>query len=125
MQALSKYHAEIDDLLIIYDDVYLQTGTFRLKLSGGDGGHKGVNSVIYHLSSEDVARIRIGVGSKDLTQDNISEYVLSDFSKEDEKLLNEVFENCSTLVEAFIFGGKKQLLDVNSKLAKPAKDSEM
>lgn len=125
MQALSKYHAEPGDLLIIYDDVYLQTGTFRLKFSGGDGGHKGVNSIIYHLSSEDVARIRIGVGSKDFSQDNIAEYVLSDFRIEDEKLLNEVFENCSTLVKAFICGGKKQLLDINSKLVKPTNNSEM
>lgn len=125
MQALSKYHAELDDLLIIYDDVYLQTGTFRLKLSGGDGGHRGVNSIIYHLSSEEVARIRIGVGSKDFSQDNIAEYVLSDFCNEDEKLLNEVFENCSTLVEAFICGGKKQLLNANSKLVKPTNNSEI
>lgn len=125
MQALLKYHAEIDDLLIIYDDVYLQTGTFRLKLSGGDGGHKGLISVIYHLSSEDVARIRIGVGSKDFTKDNLADYVLSDFRKEDGKLLNEVFENCSTLVDAFICGGKKQLLDVNSKLVKPDNNSEI
>jgi hypothetical protein len=51
--------------------------------------------------------------------------VLSDFSKEDTKLLNEVFEDCSTLVKAFICGGKKQLLDVNSKLAKPTNNSEM
>ena len=124
-KALSKYNAEMDDLLIIYDDVYLQTGTFRLKLSGGDGGHKGVKSIIYHLSSEDVARIRIGVGNKDFAQDNIAEYVLSDFCKEDEKLLNEVFEDCTTLVEAFICGGKKQLLDGNSKLAKPTNNSDM
>ena len=51
--------------------------------------------------------------------------MLSDFSKEDEKLLNEVFENCSTLVDAFICGGKKQLLDVNSKLVKPDNNSEI
>jgi PTH1 family peptidyl-tRNA hydrolase len=50
-QAISKYHSKIDDLLIIHDDVYLETGSFRLKLTGGDGGHKGVNSIIYHLSS--------------------------------------------------------------------------
>jgi peptidyl-tRNA hydrolase, PTH1 family len=125
VQALSKYNVEIEDLLIIYDDVYLQIGTFRLKLSGGDGGHKGVSSIIYHLSSEDVARIRIGVGSKDFTQDNLTDYVLSDFRKEDENLLNEVFENCSTLVDAFIRGGKKQLLDVNSKLVKPNNNSEI
>jgi len=124
MQAISNYNAFIDDLLVIHDDVYLATGTFRLKLTGGDGGHKGVNSVIYHLSSEDVARIRIGVGGKDFSQDNIAEYVLSDFDNEDEKLLSEVFENCSSLAEAFICGGKKQLLDVNSKLVKPNDISE-
>ena len=88
-----------------------------------DGGHKGINSIIYNLSSEDVVRIRIGVGGKDFSQDNIAEYVLSDFN-EDEKLLNEAFENCSLLAEAFICGGKKQLLDVNSKLVKPNNNSE-
>jgi peptidyl-tRNA hydrolase, PTH1 family len=124
-QSLSKYKAEIEDLLVIHDDVYLQTGTFRLKLSGGDGGHKGVNSIIYHLASEDVARIRIGVGSTDFSQDKIAEYVLSDFSREDEKLLNVVFENCTTLVEAFICGGNKKLLDVNSVLNKSTNSSEM
>ena len=123
MQAISNYNASIDDLLVVHDDVYLETGTFRLKLSGGDGGHKGINSIIYNLSSEDVVRIRIGVGGKDFSQDNIAEYVLSDFN-EDEKLLNEVFENCSLLAEAFICGGKKQLLDVNSKLVKPNNNSE-
>ncbi len=124
MQAISNYNASIDDLLVVHDDVYLETGTFRLKLSGGDGGHKGINSIIYNLSSEDVVRIRIGVGGKDFSQDNIAEYVLSDFNNEDEKLLNEAFENCSLLAEAFICGGKKQLLDVNSKLVKPNNNSE-
>ena len=123
MQAISNYNASIEDLLVVHDDVYLETGTFRLKLSGGDGGHKGINSIIYNLSSEDVVRIRIGVGGKDFSQDNIAEYVLSDFN-EDEKLLNEAFENCSLLAEAFICGGKKQLLDVNSKLVKPNNNSE-
>lgn len=123
MQAISSYNASIDDLLVIHDDVYLATGTFRLKLTGGDGGHKGVNSIIYHLSSEDVVRIRIGVGGKEFSQDNIAEYVLSDFSNEDKNLFNEVFENCSSLVEAFICGGKKQLLDFNSKLVKPNNNS--
>ena len=123
MQAISNYNASIDDLLVVHNDVYLATGTFRLKLTGGDGGHKGINSIIYNLSSEDVVRIRIGVGGKDFSQDNIAEYVLSDFN-EDEKLLNEAFENCSLLAEAFICGGKKQLLDVNSKLVKPNNNSE-
>lgn len=124
VQALANYNTSIDDLLVVHDDVYLTTGTFRLKLTGGDGGHKGVKSIIYHLSSEDVVRIRIGVGGKEFSQENIAEYVLSDFHNEDQRLLNEVFENCSSLTEAFICGGKKQLLDANSKLIKPNNISE-
>jgi len=118
-QALFEYDTSFDDLLVVYDDVYLSTGTFRLKLTGGDGGHKGINSIIYHLSSENIIRMRIGIANIDFTQDKISEYVLSDFSKEDEKLLQGVFEDCLTLVDGFIIGGKKQLLDLNSKLARP------
>ena len=123
LQAISHYHATLDDLLVIHDDVYLPTGSFRLKVNGGDGGHKGVSSMIYHLSSEEIIRIRIGVGGEDFSQDNIAEYVLSDFSFDDENQLGEVFKNCFTLVESFIVGGKKQLLDTNSKLAKPINNS--
>lgn len=124
-QAISKYHSEIDDLLIIQDDVYLETGSFRLKLTGGDGGHKGVNSIIYHLSCEDAVRIRIGVGGKNFSQDKIAEYVLSDFNNYDKKLLSEVFVNCAVLAESFICGGKKLLLDANSKLVKSNNNSEI
>jgi len=118
VKAISKYHSEIDDLLIIHDDVYLETGSFRLKLTGGDGGHKGVNSIIYHLSSEDIVRIRLGVGGKNFSQDKIAEYVLSNFNDEDKKSLGEVFTKCTVLTESFICGGKKQLLDINSKLVR-------
>lgn len=125
MQALSKYGVFADDLLVIYDDVYLSTGTFRLKPNGGDGGHKGIRSIIYHLSSEDILRIRIGVGNKGFTQEDLADYVLSDFSKEDEKPLSEVFNNCLRLTEAFIIGGKKQLLDTNSQLTIPHNNSDI
>lgn len=125
MQAISNYNAAIDDLLVIHDDVYLTTGAFRVKLSGGDGGHKGVNSIIYHLASEEFLRIRIGVGDNKFLQDNIADYVLSDFSNDDLKLLNDVFVSCLKLTEAFICGGKKQLLDVNSKLTKPNNNSDI
>lgn len=124
-KAISHYNVSLDDLLVIHDDVYLQTGSFRLKLNGGDGGHKGVSSIIYNLSSEDVMRIRVGVGGKEFSQDNLADYVLSDFSIDEKKLLNEVFEPCLTLIESFIIGGKKQLLDANSRIIKLNDNLEM
>lgn len=118
VQALSHYNASIEDLLVVHDDVYLQTGTFRLRLSGGDGGHNGINSIIYHLASDEFVRIRIGVGNTDFSQIDLAEYVLSNLSIEDGKLLDDIFANCSSLAESFIIGGKKQLLDTNSKLVR-------
>lgn len=122
--AIHHYNASIDDLLVICDDVYLPLGNFRLKLTGGNGGHKGINSIIYHLFTEDFLRIRIGVGSKDFLQEKIAEFVLSNFSCEEEGLLERIFTNCFPLTEAFILGGKKHLLDANSKIIKP-KGSEI
>ena len=115
-QAIHHYDASIDDLLVIHDDVHLPTGTFKVKLLGGDGGHRGVNSIIYHLFTDKFLRIRIGVGGKDLSQENLADYVLSDFGKEDGRLLEDVFEKCAMLLDAFIIGSKKQLLDANSLL---------
>lgn len=118
VQALTNYNCSVSDLLVIHDDVYLSTGTFKVKLSGGDGGHNGVESIICQLGSEDFTRIRIGVGGPNFSQETIADYVLSDFSKSDHSLLQKVFESCSTLVESFIIGGTKQMLDVNSKFIK-------
>jgi PTH1 family peptidyl-tRNA hydrolase len=116
--AIKNYNCSVSNLLVVHDDVYLSTGAFKVKLSGGDGGHNGVESIIYQLGTEDFARIRIGVGGPNFSQENIADYVLSDFSKSDQVLLQKVFENCSTLVESFILGGTKQMLDVNSKFIK-------
>lgn len=115
-QAVSEYHIDLDDLLIVYDDVYLETGTFKLNLSGSDGGHNGIHSIIYSLNSENIARFRIGVGSANFSQDRIADYVLSDFNSSEKKHLKTVFKSCAVLAEAFICGGKKQLLDTNSRL---------
>lgn len=118
VQALTNYNCSVSDLLVIHDDVYLSTGTFKVKLSGGDGGHNGVESIICQLGSEDFPRIRIGVGGSSFSQETIADYVLSDFSNSDHSLLQKVFENCSTLVESYILGGTKQMLDANSKFIK-------
>lgn len=117
-QALSNYSCSINDLLVIHDDVYLSTGTFKVKLKGGDGGHNGVSSIIYQLGSEDFARIRIGVGSSNFSQEKIADYVLSDFSHSDQSILQKVFESSTELVESFILGGTKQMLDAHSKFIK-------
>jgi len=83
------------DLLVIYDDVDLPVGTFRYRKQGSSGGQNGMKSIIDILGTQDIARIRIGIG-KDESRDT-ADYVLSKFSPDDKaatvKLFTEIFSN--------------------------------
>ena len=90
IRAALTAHPEVDferDLILVYDDLDLPTGRVRLRVRGGAGGHRGVANVIETLASEDFARLRFGVGRP---SDGLEarEYVLQNFSAEDEKLLD-------------------------------------
>ena len=118
LQAITNYDVQLEDLLVVYDDVYLPISEFRVRLAGGDGGHNGIKSIIFHLLSENFNRLRIGVRGNDYSQENLVDYVLSDFTDEELNIISSVFKKCTLLAEAFILGGTKQLLDVNSTLGK-------
>jgi PTH1 family peptidyl-tRNA hydrolase len=117
LQALQKYDAGVQDLLVLNDDVNLPAADVRIKAFGGDGGHNGLKSIIYHLNSNEFPRIRIGIGA-DFEKGEMADYVLSTFSEDDFKLLKDPFDMGCILIEEFIKGGVKQMLDANSRLAK-------
>ena len=122
-QVLEQNKLHIEDLLVIHDDVNLPHAEIRVKARGGDGGHNGLSSVLWHLMSDEFARIRIGVGS-DFERGDMAEYVLTDFNDNEMKMLDEKFDTVSTLIDEFITGGVNGLLDANSRLSNPNKDSE-
>lgn len=115
-QAIEKYKVDPEELLVIVDDVNLNTGDFRTRISGGDGGHNGINSIIYHLNSNQFPRLRIGIGNN-FAEGDMAEYVLSNFSKEELTTLESTFKFSKILVEDFIKGGLKKMLDANSILS--------
>ncbi|MBT8377762.1 MAG: aminoacyl-tRNA hydrolase [Ignavibacteria bacterium] len=114
-EVLYTYQLPTENLLVICDDTNLNLGTLRVRLSGGDGGHNGLASIIYQLSSNDFPRIRIGVG-QNFEKNGLAEYVLSNFNETDLKELKPVFEKTLLLAEEFIIGGSNAMLDLNSKL---------
>jgi len=115
LQFFEKYKIDLSDLLVVCDDVNLDMGKLRVRKSGGDGGHNGLSSLIYHLNSSEFPRLRVGIGS-DFNKGELSSYVLEDFSKDETKILNKVLKDSSLLVEEFINGGIEALLNANSKL---------
>ncbi len=105
-----KYDVPMSDLLVIYDDLDLPLGKIRLRQSGSSGGHKGMNSIISALGSEDFPRIRVGIGRPQLERQSISEdaivnYVLSDFSPEEEAIIESVIARVSEAIECFLTQG--------------------
>ena len=116
-QVFDKYIITPEDFLVLCDDTNLKNYILRVRLSGGDGGHNGLSSIIYHLISDQFPRIRIGIGSNP-PETALSDYVLSEFSKEELKEYQNTFIKGSQLIEEFINGGSKSMLEANSILMK-------
>ena len=86
------YKVEQDKIIVIHDDIDLPFGAVRFKKGGGNGGHNGLKSIDTYITKE-YLRIRVGVGKPE-HQSQVSAYVLHDFSKEE----NEVLDTLTTYV---------------------------
>ena len=91
-------------ILVIYDDLDLPPGKIRLRPSGGAGGHKGMRSIIESLGTPDFPRLRVGIGRPPGCMDPV-DYVLQDFSPEEEEMLEEVCDRVTSAVELFLEEG--------------------
>ena len=111
---LTKF--KVDDILIIVDDIYLPIGEIRIRQDGGFGGHNGLESIAAALGTDKFNRLRIGVGSPE--NEILSDYVLSDFSKGEQEILKIISGFTETLLNEYIKGDFKDLLDTYSKLRK-------
>ena len=78
---MDYYKIAIEDILIVYDDLSLELGRIRFRANGSDGGHNGIKSVIQHLGTKDVARLKIGIGPQPNIPSEV--FVLQNFSKEE------------------------------------------
>lgn len=95
---IDYYKIDINDLLIIYDDMDFDVGTFKLKCTGSSGGHNGIKSVISHINTDKFNRVRIGISRS--KNDKVN-YVLGKFSKEDLKKLDNVFGIVNNIIDDF------------------------
>lgn len=91
------YRLQPADVLLIYDDINLDLGVMRLRRGGSDGGHKGVRSVIHYLDTDQVPRLRLGVGHPPQGSDAIN-YVLSPFARSEMDRVREMIEDAADAV---------------------------
>ncbi|MED3662437.1 aminoacyl-tRNA hydrolase [Ureibacillus sp. FSL K6-8385] len=102
------FDIDIDDIVVIYDDLDLETGKLRLRQKGSAGGHNGMKSIIQHLGTQEFKRIRVGIGRPPAGM-KVPDYVLSKFSKEEEPLIEQAVEK---VVQACELWQSKKFIDV-------------
>ncbi len=108
------FRINLTELILIHDDVDLDFGKIRIKQRGGDGGHLGLRSVIESVGDDRFLRIRLGVG-RPTPGEEATEYVLSNFTDEQEKALPQVLDIAERAVRALIgFGVQKAMSEFNS-----------
>ena len=99
VQAIKEYYKlGIEDIIVIHDDIDLPFGTVKFKIGGGHGGHNGLKSLDSHIG-KDYIRVRIGIG-KPQNKDDVANFVLSDFSKEELNKLEDIIKHTINAIEA-------------------------
>ena len=93
------FKIDISDIVVIYDDMALEPGTVRLRLDGSSGGQKGMQNIIDNLGTENIKRIRIGIGEPQF--DSI-DWVLGKPSGEDAKKIDEAIDRATKAIREFL-----------------------
>ena len=117
-KVVSYYKISFRDLLIVYDDLNLELGQIRIRKKGSAGGHKGIESIMQYLVSEDVPRLRIGIGNPlvNFNFDCVS-YVLSNFNNEEKDKIREVIQLSTDAIKTITEDGfEKAMRKYNRKL---------
>lgn len=110
-QVVSYFKIKLEDIIIVFDDMALPVGQIRLRKSGSSGGQKGMQNIIDLLHSQDIKRIRVGIGEP---QYNAVDYVLGKPLKEELPLVEEaIIRAAEALKEALKSNFEKAMSQYN------------
>lgn len=107
---LRYYKVPVTNLLVTYDEVDLPLGTLRMRPSGGSAGHKGMQSIVEQLGTEEIPRLRIGVGRPPGRME-AADYVLQNFSREEAEELTILLDTAAEAVLTFVSGGLEKAMN--------------
>lgn len=115
-EAAKFYKIPSENILVFSDDVSLDVGRVRMRTKGSDGGQKGLRSITTLMATQDFPRIRFGVGNKPHPDFDMADWVLSEFTKDEQKTLFSCFEKAYDGVLRYLSGDAEGAVQVcNSK----------
>ena len=99
-----------NEIYAIVDDVDLPLGTIRIRPKGGDGCHRGMENIIYHLQSDQFPRVRLGIGTDDIMRP-AENYVLKPFLTDDYPNAEMMVKNCADAIDNLLAKGLSQTMN--------------
>ena len=107
---MNYYKINIEDLLVVYDDLSLELGKIRFRPNGSDGGHNGIKNIIKHASTQDIARLKIGIGPQPPIPSE--QFVLQNFYKSQLDELKVVLKKAVEGIDYYFDNGMTQAQNV-------------
>jgi PTH1 family peptidyl-tRNA hydrolase len=102
---MQRFHIPVNDLVVVYDDLDLPAGKIRLRLGGSAAGHKGVESIISWLQSQDFARVRIGIGHPPAGKQDVISFLLSNLTSEEKAIIEAAIHKAAQAIYCLIAEG--------------------
>lgn len=109
-QLVKRYRVPAGDILAVVDELQFPAGRIQIKPSGSSGGQNGIESLVYHLGTDQIPRLRCGIGS-DFERGAMADYVLSPFPAEEETLVEEMITNAADAVLVWIAEGTARAMN--------------
>ena len=106
---MQKSNISPEKLIVIHDDLDLETGILKIRKKGSSGGHKGIESIIQNVGTQEFIRIKIGIGRDPFVP--TEGYVLSKFRKDEMKVIREAIEKAIDSVHAIINDGVEKAMN--------------
>ena len=122
-EIVAFYKLDMEDLVVIYDDIDLPMGNLRIRKKGSAGTHNGMRSIIYDLQDDGFPRVRVGIGGE--RKGDLANYVISGFSGDDRKLIEEAIVKAADAVTCLVKDGiDRAMVDYNTKKPKVKKQKQ-
>ncbi len=107
-----------EDLIVIYDDIDLETGQIRIRKKGSAGSHNGMKNILQNLGTDEFPRVRLGTGPKPVEMDLVN-YVLGHFSEGEQDLMDEAYVKAVHAVELIVAGCTDEAMNEDNRKVKP------
>ena len=120
---VDHYRRDIKDIMVIHDDIDLDVGRVKIVSGGGAGGHHGIESVAYHLGTNEFCRTKIGIG-RPRYNEAIEDFVLNPFYDDQQTTIKEALHLAVKAIESFVLYGVEAAMNTFNSFTTRKKEGE-